>query len=272
MTTYQECWPKCQMHKNWCERTQLCKAQKQAEQHDHPTLHSSRVMIEFMYMPADKSTKIYKFARPFFEPCWVVETHNNGVEVCPVDKPQETIIQVSPSIMIVFVRWILATKLKTSLVESKKHASWCSTPEGASQLEPEFAVSGTLSCLCITSGQGTWPIMTMAEDICTSPVISSLNFGLWNHIYHISCVTLCSCSCKINFDFKGTFTYGLTVRSKSVAVHLLFLTSKSFNHNIVIQLHSRIRKGKKRTKKKQTVMYKKAIHSQLHLWNITYQL
>ena len=46
-------------------------------------------------MPAAKSNKAHKFDRPFHAPYRVVATHENGVEVCPVDKPQSTPIRVA---------------------------------------------------------------------------------------------------------------------------------------------------------------------------------
>ena len=44
----------------------------------------------FVYMPQDKATKAYKFARPFHGPFRVVEVWENGLTVQPVDKPDHT--------------------------------------------------------------------------------------------------------------------------------------------------------------------------------------
>jgi len=43
----------------------------------------------FIYMPAAKATKAYKFARPFHGPYRITAVHETGIEVRPVDCPQE---------------------------------------------------------------------------------------------------------------------------------------------------------------------------------------
>ena len=49
----------------------------------------------FVYMPAAKATKAYKFARPFHGPYRITAVHDTGVEVRPVDRPQENAIRVA---------------------------------------------------------------------------------------------------------------------------------------------------------------------------------
>ena len=45
----------------------------------------------FVYMPAAKATKAYKFARPFHGPYRIIEQSDTGVVVRPLDKPAEPI-------------------------------------------------------------------------------------------------------------------------------------------------------------------------------------
>ena len=49
----------------------------------------------FVYMPKDKATKAYKFARPFHGPFRVVDVLETGLSVCPVGHPQEESIRVA---------------------------------------------------------------------------------------------------------------------------------------------------------------------------------
>ena len=49
----------------------------------------------FVYMPQEKLGKAYKFARPFHGPYRVKEVFDNGVEVCPVNRPDDTGIRVA---------------------------------------------------------------------------------------------------------------------------------------------------------------------------------
>ena len=49
----------------------------------------------FVYMPKEKLTKAYKFARPFHGPCRVVEVLDTGVSVRPVHRPQEESFRVA---------------------------------------------------------------------------------------------------------------------------------------------------------------------------------
>ena len=48
----------------------------------------------FVFKPAAKSGKAYKFARPFHGPYRIVKLYDNGVDVWPVDRPQEATIRV----------------------------------------------------------------------------------------------------------------------------------------------------------------------------------
>ena len=49
----------------------------------------------FVYMPAAKACKAYKFARPFYGPYRILEQNELGVVVRPVDKPQSEPIRVA---------------------------------------------------------------------------------------------------------------------------------------------------------------------------------
>ena len=51
----------------------------------------------FVYMPAAKACKAYKFARPFYGPYQIIEQSHDqtGVVVCPVDRPQADSIRVA---------------------------------------------------------------------------------------------------------------------------------------------------------------------------------
>ena len=79
-------------------QTQVRKAQKrQKVQHDrHAT--DSRFQVGdrvYVYMPAEKRGKAYKFARPFRGPFRVVTLYENGADVRLVDKPQAEAIRVA---------------------------------------------------------------------------------------------------------------------------------------------------------------------------------
>lgn len=49
----------------------------------------------FVYMPALKANKIYKFAKPFEGPYRVLTTYDNGAEVRLVDQPSAESIRVA---------------------------------------------------------------------------------------------------------------------------------------------------------------------------------
>ena len=49
----------------------------------------------FIYVPAAKACKAYKFARPFYGPYRIIEQNKLGVVVRPVDKPQSEPIRVA---------------------------------------------------------------------------------------------------------------------------------------------------------------------------------
>lgn len=49
----------------------------------------------FLYMPAAKSTKAYKFAKPFRGPYRIVKLYENGAELLPVEHPKATPIRVA---------------------------------------------------------------------------------------------------------------------------------------------------------------------------------
>ena len=73
-------------------------AQKcQKEQYDRKT-RSPKFKVGdrvFVYMPAAKACKAYKFARPFYGPYRIIEQSQTGVVVRPVDKPQADSIRVA---------------------------------------------------------------------------------------------------------------------------------------------------------------------------------
>ena len=48
----------------------------------------------FVYKPAAKSCKAYKFARPFHGPYRIIQLHDGGADVTLVDKPKEPPIRV----------------------------------------------------------------------------------------------------------------------------------------------------------------------------------
>ena len=48
----------------------------------------------FVYKPSAKSCKAYKFARPFHGPYRIIKLYDNGVDVRPVDRPQDSLIRV----------------------------------------------------------------------------------------------------------------------------------------------------------------------------------
>ena len=49
----------------------------------------------FVYMPKEKASKAYKFARPFYGPYRVVEVLETGLVVRPVDRPEGETMQVA---------------------------------------------------------------------------------------------------------------------------------------------------------------------------------
>jgi hypothetical protein len=49
----------------------------------------------FAYMPKEKASKAYKFARPFHGPYRVTGVLDTGVTVCPVHRPDEESIRVA---------------------------------------------------------------------------------------------------------------------------------------------------------------------------------
>ena len=48
-----------------------------------------------IFMPAAKSSKAHKLARPFHGPFRIQKLHDNGVEIRPVDKSRDSPIRVS---------------------------------------------------------------------------------------------------------------------------------------------------------------------------------
>ena len=71
------------------------KAQKKAYDRRSKDVHFGVGERVFVYMPQDKATKAYKFARPFHGPFRVVEVWETGLTVQPVDKPDEKTIRVT---------------------------------------------------------------------------------------------------------------------------------------------------------------------------------
>ena len=79
-------------------RKQVLKAQK-AQKRCYDRHAKERKIGEgdrvFVYMPGDKVTKAYKFARPFHGPYRVLSVTKTGVTVYPIDRPQEEGIRVA---------------------------------------------------------------------------------------------------------------------------------------------------------------------------------
>ncbi len=48
-----------------------------------------------VFMPAAKAAKAYKFTRPFYGPYRVATVYDTGLEVRPVDRPQENPIRIA---------------------------------------------------------------------------------------------------------------------------------------------------------------------------------
>lgn len=79
-------------------RTQVKREQKsQKRQYDRKakTPHFAVGERVFVYMPAAKSSKAYKFARPFHGLYRIITMFETGVEVRPVDRPQAPTIRVA---------------------------------------------------------------------------------------------------------------------------------------------------------------------------------
>ena len=79
-------------------RTHIKKAQDQQKStHDRRARVSKYQFGErvFVYMPAAKSTRAYKFARPFHGPYRVTTVYETGLEVRPVDQPQKKPIRIA---------------------------------------------------------------------------------------------------------------------------------------------------------------------------------
>ena len=79
-------------------QTNVRKAQqKQKKQHDRRAKgHEFRLGDQvFVYMPAAKRAKAYKFAKPFAGPYRIVDVYNNGAEVQLISRPQSESIRVA---------------------------------------------------------------------------------------------------------------------------------------------------------------------------------
>ena len=77
---------------------QVCKAQKaQKKYYDRQTKEPQFQEGErvFVYMPKEKASKAYKFARPFHGPYRVVEALDSGVVVRSIHRPQEESFRVA---------------------------------------------------------------------------------------------------------------------------------------------------------------------------------
>ena len=81
-------------------RQSIGKAQKAQKKHHDRKARDPRFHVGervFIYMPKEKATKAYKFARPFHGPFRVVEVLEAGVVVQQVSKPQERSFRVTLS-------------------------------------------------------------------------------------------------------------------------------------------------------------------------------
>ncbi len=89
-TRLQEAWKLAQDQVKKAQKRQKSAFDRQARQPVYSV--GERV---FVYMPAAKASKAYKFARPFYGPYRVVTVYDTGLEVRPVDRPQETPFRIS---------------------------------------------------------------------------------------------------------------------------------------------------------------------------------
>ena len=89
-TRMSEAWESARVHVKKAQNRQ----KKQYDRHAAPcnVVAGDRV---FVYMPAAKSGRAWKLDRPFYGPYRVVRALEGGVEVVPIDKPQENPIRVS---------------------------------------------------------------------------------------------------------------------------------------------------------------------------------
>ena len=79
-------------------RTHIKKAQdRQKSAHDQRARVPKYQVGErvFVYMPAAKSTRAYKFARPFHGPYRVITVYETGLEVRPVNQPEKKPIRIA---------------------------------------------------------------------------------------------------------------------------------------------------------------------------------
>lgn len=88
-TRLQEAWHLTQDQVKKAQKRQKSTFDRQARQ---PTYSVGERV--FVYMPAAKASKAYKFARPFYGPYRVV-TYNTGLEVRPVDRPIQIPFRIS---------------------------------------------------------------------------------------------------------------------------------------------------------------------------------
>ena len=76
---------------SWQKRTLRIKAQQRQKKQYDCKVRLPKFKVgdtAFVYMPAVKACKAYKFARPFHGPYCIVELSKTGVVVHPVDQPQ----------------------------------------------------------------------------------------------------------------------------------------------------------------------------------------
>ena len=85
-----EAWELAQLHVKKDQKSQKRYYDRRAREADFKV--GERV---FVYMPQEKATKAYKFARPFCGPFRVTEVVDTGVLVRPVHRPQEESIRVA---------------------------------------------------------------------------------------------------------------------------------------------------------------------------------
>ena len=121
----------------------------------------------FLYKPAAKSGKAYKFARPYYGPYRIVEITTNDAEICPIDKPNKEPIFVALDRLrhcpeeIEDEFWPTQAKRKAhspnskKVVESEEPAVEAPAPEQVPQKDSTKGVwSGRLrSHKCVTVGE-----------------------------------------------------------------------------------------------------------------------
>ena len=89
LTNLQDAWSRAKKNVEQAQKRQ--KKQHDKKSHMPEFAEGDRV---FVFKPAAKSCKAYKFARPFHGPYRIVKLYDNGADIRPVDRPQEAPLRV----------------------------------------------------------------------------------------------------------------------------------------------------------------------------------